>query len=352
MFVIFDRETQKKPIKVWLDSISDIEESCLEHAYHLANLPFIFKHVALMPDAHTGSGMPIGGVIAVKDVIIPDAVGNDIGCGMAFIHTDIDVKELSKSLIQKIVYEILKTIPTGFEHQKTKNFSQVLASAEDELCVNLGKGNPCFNFLYNEIDRAYYQIGTLGGGNHFIELQQDENGKLGIMVHSGSRNFGYQICRYFNKVAEELQETWPFKIRSEWQLPFLPVSSVEGQSYIQWMNLALSFAQENRQIMVDKVIKIITDKVRPFKIDMNINAHHNYASAEHHFGKNVWVHRKGAIRARKGELGIIPGAMGSYSYIVEGLGNPESFCSCSHGAGRRMGRKEAKRQFSTEQVSI
>ena len=350
MFVIFDREKQKKPIKVWLNSRSELEESCLEQAYHLANLPFLFKHVALMPDTHTGYGMPIGGVIALKEAIIPNAVGNDIGCGVAFIHTDLDVKELSKSLIQKIVEEILKTIPTGFEHQKAKKSSPVLTSAKDELVANLGKANPSINLLYNEIDRAYYQTGTLGGGNHFIELQKDEDGKLGIMVHSGSRNLGYQICRYFNKVAQELREKWPVKIPSEWQLSYLPVSSVEGQSYIQWMNLALNFAQENRQNMMDKVIEIITNKVRPFRIELKINAHHNYAAVEDHFGKEVWVHRKGAIRARKGEPGIIPGAMGSYSYIVEGLGNPESFCSCSHGAGRRMGRKEAKRQFSTEQV--
>jgi len=187
-------------------------------------------------------------------------------------------------------------------------------------------------------------------------LQEDEQGYLGIMIHSGSRNFGYKIARYFNNIAKELNEKWYSEVPLENDLAFLPIDTDEGQSYIGWMDLALDFAAENRQVMMDRVRNIVFDAVKKYtdlrhiEVDIEVNAHHNYAAIEHHYGKNVWVHRKGAIRVRKDELGIIPGAMGSYSYIVKGKGNPESFCSCSHGAGRKMSRKKAREEITTQQM--
>ena len=209
--------------------------------------------------------------------------------------------------------------------------------------------------LLDQIEDGYFQIGTLGGGNHFIELQEDEEGNLGIMIHSGSRNLGRRVCDHFNKIARELNEKWHSAVLSEYRLAFLPVHTNEGKRYIHWMNLALDFAYENREKMLEAVKIIIekwTNKYTDFNIEYTeeINCHHNYANLENHYGKNVWVHRKGATRAKQGELAIIPGAMGSYSYIVQGKGNEESFCSSSHGAGRRYSRKAAMKNFTTEEV--
>lgn len=357
MFVISNENTNV-PIKIWLSDENKIEESCLEQAYHLANLPFLHKWVSLMPDTHTGIGMPIGGVIATTGVIIPNAVGVDIGCGMAFVGTDIKVAEIREvmtrngSLLQGIIGDILRNVPVGFNHHKNIQSCTTL----DVALNNMDKyeANP---ELVGQIDAGYYQIGTLGGGNHFIELQEDNEGNLGIMIHSGSRNFGKQVCDYFHKAARELNQKWYSKIPDEWRLAFLPVDSSEGKQYINWMNLALDFAAENRSKMMYAVRSIIEKWIGKYtNISFNyadeINCHHNYAAIEHHYDKNVWVHRKGATRARLGEIAVIPGAMGSYSYVVEGLGNEMSFCSSSHGAGRQYSRKAAMQNFSTEQVMV
>lgn len=351
MFVLPD--AGKKPIKIWLRDKSEVEASCMEQAINLANLPFAFRHIVLLPDCHTGYGMPIGGVLAAKDAIIPNAVGNDIGCGVAFVHLNVsadllhEIKVSNGTLAQSIVGDIMRSIPTGFNHQKKPQKSAVLDAFEPPA----GMPN-----LEKEINRAYYQLGTLGGGNHFVELQTDDDGRLGIMVHSGSRNLGFQVCRAFNGLARKLNAKRPQPIPPAWQLAYLPTDSPEGQAYIQWMNMALGFARENRHLMMERVKEILLDNlakhagIDDVKLDLEINAHHNYAALETHFGEEVWVHRKGAIRARKDEYGIIPGAMGSFSYIVKGKGNPESFHSCSHGAGRVMSRKEATRQFTVEKV--
>lgn len=360
MFVQYHQEKQKIPIKIWLKKQEDVETECMAQALNLANLPFAFRHVALMPDTHMGYGMPIGGVLATDGAIIPNAVGVDIGCGMGFVHTNIPVEMLRNTdtpngrLIQQIVGAVMREVPVGFTHHRAP---QECAALDRFISQRLGDGSgedP--KELADEIDAGYYQVGTLGGGNHFIELQEDEEGQMGIMLHSGSRNFGYKICRHFNQAAKALNREWRSEVRSEWDLAFLPTDSAQGRSYIKWMNLALEFAQENRQLMMERIKNIVFHCVEKYagysgiEIDMEVNAHHNYAAIEHHFGHNVWVHRKGAIRVREGEAGIIPGAMGSFSYIVEGRGNPESFQSCSHGAGRRMGRKEAERRFRSQDV--
>ncbi|AOT72137.1 RtcB family protein [Geosporobacter ferrireducens] len=345
MFVIEPKEKQYKTIKVWLQDQTQVEEGCLKQAINLSQLPFLHQWVCLMPDTHEGFGMPIGGVIALKDMIIPNAVGVDIGCGMAFVATNIHKSEFSENEYKQLVGDIMRDIPTGFAHHKAKQSSTILDEALK--CLDAYPRE-----LVDEIERAYYQIGTLGGGNHFIEIQEDVQGVLGIMIHSGSRNFGLKIANYFNQVAKDLNEKWKSPIPKFYDLSYLPTNTAEGKAYIQWMNLALEFARENRQKMLMVVQNKLQKRLSHIVFNNEVNAHHNYAALEEHYGEQVWIHRKGAIRTLKGELGIIPGAMGSFSYIVEGLGNQEAFNSCSHGAGRKMSRSKAKQLYSVEKTIL
>lgn len=358
MFIISEKESNYFPIKVWLNSIDDIEESCLEQAYHLSELPFLYKWVCLMPDTHTGKGMPIGGVIASENTIIPNAVGVDIGCGMCYVGTNInynDIKDIQTgngSIIQSIVGDIMRNIPMGFNHHKEPQYSYTLARAEEEFEKYESNGE-----LIGQIDAGYYQVGTLGGGNHFIEIQKDDEGFIGFMIHSGSRHFGKSVCDYFHEKARGLNQRYYSVVPDWYRLAFLPVDSDEGKEYINWMSLCLDFAKENREKMMLKVKAVFEKHINKFtdfdlEYNMEVNCHHNYAALENHYDKDVWVHRKGAVKADKGEVSIIPGAMGSYSYIVEGKGNPESFCSSSHGAGRAYSRKGAMEAFTCEEVML
>lgn len=357
-----DAQGRKNPIKIWLGSIDQIDPNCLELAMNLADLPFIHKWVALMPDTHLGYGMPIGGVIATEGVIIPNAVGVDIGCGMAFFRTNIEARLLNEistgqgKLTQVATQAILRDIPVGFSHHKEKQESVYLKSKikvgsdfYPELEAHPALADKCFPSAYN-------QIGTLGGGNHFIELQEDESGRLCVMIHSGSRNVGKQVCDYFNRLARNLNQRWQNTIPAERGLAFLPIDDDAGQSYLRWMDMAMGFARENRTAMKETVKTVMFNLIKKhtdfpaLEFDMEINTHHNYAALEQHYGKKVWVHRKGAISAKDGELGIVPGAMGRASYIVKGLGNHEAFCSCSHGAGRKMGRRKALATYTSQEV--
>ena len=353
MFVHYDKSENMRPIKIWQTDLEAVGEKCIEQAEHLAKLPFTYKWAALMPDTHAGKGMPIGGVIACENVVIPNAVGVDIGCGMAYVQTNIPVSLLretitgSGNLVQTICGDILRNIPTGFAHYKTPQPSEVLDRAKCEMSRYEADKE-----LIPQIDEGYYQAGTLGGGNHFIEIQQDDDGMCGIMLHSGSI-----VGQYFNKIAHELNDKWFSQVPTEWNLPFLPVDTDEGKRYLTWMQLCMDFAYENRAVMLGKVKEVFTKHI--FKhtgitpeFSNEINCHHNYAALENHFGKNVWVHRKGAIRAREGDMGIIPGAMGSYSYIVRGKGCADSFMSSSHGAGRAYSRTAAMDKFSVESVIV
>lgn len=344
------------PIKIWQSGLNAIEDGCMEQAEHLSQLPFIYKWVSLMPDTHMGKGMPIGGVIACDGVVIPNAVGVDIGCGMAFVQTDVPASMLretvtgSGNLVRAICGDILRNIPTGFAHYKTPQPSAVLDKAKAQ-----GEKYELDKELLPQIDEGYFQVGTLGGGNHFIELQEDENGMCCIMLHSGSRHFGNIVGQYFNAVARGLNEKWYSKVPAEWSLPFLPADTDEGRRYLEWMRLSMDFAYENRAVMLAKIKETFSKYLLKYcntepQYSCEINCHHNYAALENHFGKNVYVHRKGAIRAREGELAIIPGAMGSYSYIVRGRGEPDSFMSSSHGAGRAYSRTAAVANFSVESV--
>ena len=358
MFVLYDRETMKIPVKVWLETEKELEASCREQALHLANLPFLAGPVCLMPDTHAGMGMPIGGVIASEDVIIPNAVGVDIGCGMAYIETGIRADDLrqimtgSGNLVQAIIGDIMRNVPVGFAHHKQPMSSYVLDRALDEMDKYEKDGE-----LLGQLDAGYFQIGTLGGGNHFIELQENDEGFLSVMIHSGSRHFGKSVCDYFHQKARALNQRWYSQVPDSYRLAFLPVDSPEGQQYLNWMQLSMDFAAENREKMMLAVKAILEKwigKYTEFSLNFSndINCHHNYAALENHKGKNLWVHRKGAVEAQNGQLAVIPGAMGSYSYVVMGLGNEDSFCSSSHGAGRRYSRKGAMEAFTCEEVIL
>lgn len=357
MFIICNENT-KVPVKVWLEDESQLEENCLEQAYHLAQLPFLHKWVCMMPDTHAGKGMPIGGVIAAKDVIIPNAVGVDIGCGMAYIPTNIwldDIKAIQTgngTMIQAMIGNIMRTIPLSKEKYKVPQPSEVLDRAKQEL-----EKYECNKELVPLIDDGYFQVGTLGGGNHFIELQEDQEGYLCIMIHSGSRHLGKEICDYFHEKATVLNQRWYSEVKEEYRLSFLPVQSEEGKQYINWMNLAMDYAFENRARMLDKTCDVVSQVIEKHtghvvEFGSEINCHHNYAALENHYGADVWVHRKGATRVQKGELAVIPGAMGSFSYVVKGKGNEESFHSSSHGAGRNYSRTGAMQEFTVEQVMV
>ena len=356
MFILFNEQEQLVPIKAWLSGEEDLDEMCLRQALNLSNLPFAFRHIALMPDTHSGYGMPIGGVLASSEAIIPNAVGVDIGCGMGFVHTNVparllrDVTTTQGTLAQSLVGQIMRDVPQGFEHHRERQKSEFLDRFPVQRLYHYGREK------LPTIEEAYLQLGTLGGGNHFIELQEDEQGYLGIMVHTGSRNLGFKVANYFNRLAKDLNKQMGSQIPPEFDLAYLPFPTAEARGYVDWMNFALEFARQNRELIMARVQRVVFESLRrhagikDIKVSMEVNAHHNYAAQERHFGQDVWVHRKGAIRARQGELGIIPGAMGSYSFIVEGLGNPDSFCSASHGAGRVMGRKEAVRTFGVDEV--
>ncbi len=356
MFVLFDESKQLVPIKVWLPSKEELDDDCLRQALNLANLPFAFKHVALMADTHVGYGMPIGGVFAAKEAIIPNAVGVDIGCGMGFIHTDVPANLLREidtpngTLAQNIVGQIMREVPQGFDHHRQKQQSDFLDEFDERSLYHYGRGK------LPKKEEAYFQMGTLGGGNHFIELQEDEEGFLGIMVHTGSRNVGFKTANYFNRLAKSLNKKMGSTVPPQHDLAYLPLETEEAQGYIKWMHFALEFARHNRELIMQRVRRIVFDSLEKFAgidnidVKLEVNAHHNYAALEEHFGEKVWVHRKGAIRAEKGELAIIPGAMGSFSYIVEGLGNREAFNSASHGAGRVLGRRQALKEFTLEEV--
>lgn len=325
--------TEKNPIKLWLD---DIEPGTMEQAGNLANLPFVFQHVAVMPDAHLGYGMPIGGVMATTGVIIPNAVGVDIGCGMGAVRTSLTA--ISEERLKDVLREIRRAIPLGFKHHKKRRDKRLMPKTKD-LPVSM------MPIVSREYNNALTQLGTLGGGNHFIEIQKGNDGHIWLMVHSGSRNLGYKVANYYNRLAIELNSRQKTPVPRKWQLAFLTMDSEAGGNYLAEMEYCVDFAYANRYLMIERIKDALLRIAAPVFFEPVINIAHNYAALENHFGCDVMVHRKGATRARAGELGIIPGSQGSPSYIVRGLGNAESFESCSHGAGRRMGRRQAQRQL-------
>lgn len=330
-------DTERIPIKLWLD---EIDANTLQQAKNLANLPFAFKHICLMPDAHSGYGMPIGGVMATEGVIVPNAVGVDIGCGMCAVKTDLKNEPHIRKKIKDIVDDIRKIIPVGFSHHD---------NAQDENLMPQNYNIDNLHIIKNQYASALKQIGTLGGGNHFIEIQKDSEDIIWIMIHSGSRNLGKKVAEHYNNIAKNLNNLWYSSIDSKTDLAFLPFKTEEARKYYNEMKYCVDFAFANRQLILKRVQEVFVDYFPEINFGEIINIAHNYAQWENHFGKDVVVHRKGATSAHKGEIGIIPGSQGTNSYIVEGLGNPESFASCSHGAGRKMGRNEAIRTLDLEE---
>lgn len=322
--------TEKLVIKSWCNNP---EDGCIEQAKNLANLPFAFKQICLMPDTHQGYGMPIGGVIACKNVVIPNAVGVDIGCGMSAVKTSLPIDAVNTDLLKSIMGKIRDLVPVGFNHNK------VPSDKMPELPMLQ------YGVVANQYKSATHQIGSLGGGNHFIEIQKGSDGHIWIMIHSGSRNLGKQVADYYNKVAKELNARWYSSVPVSADLAFLPTDTEEAHNYITEMNYCLEFSKMNRDIMMERIISCFPI----MEILERYNIQHNYARWEHHLGQNVVIHRKGATSAKEGEFGIIPGSQGTSSYIVVGKGNEDSFMSCSHGAGRKMGRKEAERKLDLKE---
>jgi len=317
-------------VKIWTDNV---EESAMSQIENLTTLPFLFHHLAIMPDVHAGMGMPIGGVLACKDVVIPNAVGVDIGCGMCAVKTNWKVSDIPVEVLRKeIMRGIRKRIPLGMDHHK---------EAQDEKYLPQGYDLDKLEVVNRRQHSIRHEVGTLGGGNHFIELQKDEEGTLWIMIHSGSRNLGKQVGDFYNKLASSLNARWYSSVPPELRLPFLPRGCKEFGMYWEEMQYCVDFALCNRKLMMERIEEVLADALKGIEFEPMINIAHNYAAVENHFGVDVIVHRKGATLAREGVVGIIPGSQGTASYIVEGLGNPDSFCSCSHGAGRVMSRKMA-----------
>ncbi len=318
--------------KLWIPK-EDIESSALEQVYNMANHPRIYKWVSIMPDVHMGIGATIGAVLPMEGVLIPAAVGVDIGCGMCAVKTDLDLSEI-KPQMKNIHNRILHRIPLGFEHRNPGQMKDVYKFSSKNLLNDI---KPYEKWSKNKV---LPQLGTLGGGNHFIELQKDENDNIWIMLHSGSRNIGNLLATEYIKLARKISKKNHQNLAG---LDFLEEDSDLGIKYIDDMSFSMEFARQNRFVMVEIVKSIIEDIFQKVKFESTINIHHNYAEREKHFGSYVWVHRKGATKASSDTVGIIPGSMANPSYIVSGKGNDDSFNSCAHGAGRVMSRRQAKR---------
>ena len=339
MKVIYDKEYQKVPIKIWSD---EVEVKAMQQLKNISSLPFVYKHVAAMPDVHYGLGATVGSVIATDNAIIPAAVGVDIGCGMMAVKTDLNHKEVQDN-IEQIRKSIERSIPVGFGQHKDRKEIGVLEAGFADL-KNSDKE------LY---DKARKQMGTLGGGNHFIEVCLDADENVWVMLHSGSRGTGNIVARRHIETAKDLMKKMFIDLPDP-DLAYLVQNTPEFDRYVHDLNWCQEYAMQNRIEMMNLALKDISFVLgmngAPIKRVMEVNCHHNYTEKEHHFGNNVWVTRKGAVRARKHDYGIIPGSMGTKSYIVKGKGIVDSFCSCSHGAGRRMSRNEAKKYFTRKDL--
>jgi tRNA-splicing ligase RtcB len=344
LFDAIDRETYVAP---------DIEFTALEQLHNVASMPFIHpKGIAVMPDVHAGIGATVGSVIPTYKAIIPAAVGVDIGCGMMALRTSLKASDLPESLAE-IRHSIERGVPLGMNQHGERKTDENL----DKLLVaNMGVSNPAFKFVKEAIgDKAFSkaasQLGSLGGGNHFIELCLDQDQDVWVMLHSGSRGVGNMIGRAFIERAQELADKWFIKLPDK-DLAYLPEGTPDFEAYVAAVSWAQDYALLNRQHMMDEVLRNLRHHIaKPFEITREaINCHHNYVAIENHFGQNVYVTRKGAIRAREGDFGIIPGSMGAKSFIVRGKGNPDSYHSCSHGAGRKMTRTAAEKTFTVADV--
>ena len=332
------------PIKLWAP-LAEVEASALEQLINTANLPCVFRHIAAMPDVHLGYGATVGSVVACKGAVIPGAVGVDIGCGMMAVQLPLMASDLPDSL-KSLRAEIERSIPVGFTEHKTPTRESSTWQGWSEFSRRPPQ-------LRNRFEKAQRQLGTLGGGNHFIELCLDQTQQVWVMLHSGSRNIGKEIAEVHMYQAKKLMQRYRVRLTDP-DLAYLEEGSAQFDAYWDDLQWAQTYAFMNRDLMMRRVLgameNIVQKTSRPILPLMEVNCHHNYAEREHHFGHQVIVTRKGAVRARQDDMGIIPGSMGARSYIVRGRGNPESYHSCSHGAGRRMSRGQAKRTFSVQDL--
>jgi tRNA-splicing ligase RtcB len=339
-------EEGARPIKIWTD---EVEDTALQQLKNIARLPFIASNgVACMPDVHAGIGATVGTVIATDKAIVPAAVGVDIGCGMNAVRLSLKASDLPDSLLA-IRHQIERDVPLGAGGVHKKGYTP-LGHDGDEVHALWDKlhGSSVQRALGEGVfDKAWHQLGSLGSGNHFIEVCVDEAQDVWVMLHSGSRGVGNLIGRYFIEKAKRRMEQY-FISLPDGDLAYFPEDTDDFNDYVEAVNWAQDYALENRRVMMSAVIAALRRHI-PIKFTITheaVNCHHNYVEKENHFGRNLWVTRKGAIRAREGDLGIIPGSMGQRSYIVRGKGNLESYCSCSHGAGRKMSRAQARRTFT------
>ena len=342
-------ESNTRPIKAWIDGV-ELEDAARAQLINVATMPFVYPYLAVMPDVHWGRGATVGSVIPTKGAIIPAAVGVDIGCGMAAVQTTLRAKDLPDALAP-LRSEIERKVPVGNggrgDHKNTPD-------SVTNLLRNSGLAERLEKILdkHPKIrgDKLAGQLGTLGGGNHFIEICIDENDYVWVMLHSGSRGTGNIIGTYFIERArnELLRRELGYHVPDR-DLAFFAEGEPLFDDYIEAVSWAQDYARANRETMMSRVLMALREIAPPFQLSkMAVNCHHNYVQREEHFGEMIWLTRKGAVSARAGEYGIIPGSMGSRSFIVRGKGNAESFCSCSHGAGRRMSRSEAKRRFTVD----
>jgi tRNA-splicing ligase RtcB len=334
---------QRVPVKIWTN---DVDDRSKEQLTNIASLPFIHHHVAAMPDVHLGIGATIGSVIATHKAIIPAAVGVDIGCGMVAARLSLTANEIDEKALKKVFDQITRDVPVGRgQHADNKVLVEAAKPFEQGL-KSLMDRHPELLKSFGKLSKWTNQMGTLGGGNHFIEVCLDESDRVWVMLHSGSRGIGNAIADYFIKLARKDMERWMIQLPDR-DLAYFPEGSEHFADYVEGVHWAQEYAMQNRQSMLELMLAALTRHLPSFEVETEVvNCHHNYVAREHHYSEDVWVTRKGAIRARKGDLGIVPGSMGARSFIVRGLGNPESFCSSAHGAGRTMSRTAAEKHFT------
>ena len=341
-------EQGRVPVKIYTD---EIEASARQQLINLSRLPIVFHHVAAMPDVHTGIGATVGSVIATERAIIPAAVGVDIGCGMIASRTALTAGDLDEKALKRVFDQISRDVPVGRDqHKEGRALTAAARPFEPALRRILGK-HPALEKRFPRTRNWVYQLGTLGGGNHFIEVCLDEAGHVWVMLHSGSRGIGNAIGTYFIELARRDMERQQVQLPDR-DLAYFREGAEYFDDYVEAVGWAQSYAARNRQAMMELVLAALERHLPPFEVTGEVvNCHHNYVERERHFGRQVWVTRKGAIRARAGDLGIIPGSMGTRSYIVRGKGAEESFQSCAHGAGRRMSRSAATKAFTPQDVA-
>ena len=337
----------KVPVKIW-SPLDKVESGAMEQLINVANLPFVFKHVAVMPDVHVGKGATVGSVIATKGAICPAAVGVDIGCGMMAIKTNLDHKIVLEKL-SIIRHSIERSVPVS-HNGNSRITTSVSEWAGWDKWTALDKIDKALK------DKAMTQLGSLGGGNHFIEVCLDTENNVWVMLHSGSRNVGKVLADRHINSAKDLMKQMMISLPDP-DLAYLPETTEQFKNYIRDLTWCQDYAYQNRIEMMGRVMKDLAHAIYGtpdgslISRELEVNCHHNYVSREHHFNQDVLVTRKGAVRAREGDLGIIPGSMGAKSFIVRGKGNAESFCSCSHGAGRSHSRSAAKRLFTLDDLA-